>query len=240
MTPDVLVRSIDVHLNGAYHVTSPAWPHMREQGYGRVVSHVVGSRHLRQLRPGQLRRRQDGPRRLHQRARRRGRQVQHQGQRHRPGRPDPHDRGHLGGASASGSIRATCRRWSTYLCHESARPRGGSSRSPAAAWPRSSSARVPATPTPSSPPSRSPPTGTQRHRPLGLRRADPDGRRDRGCTSSTYLNRASVAASCFHSAPRSQPCSPPLSSIGLVTHWDGTRCHAHSPRVGTDRKGAMV
>ncbi|MCU0273825.1 MAG: SDR family oxidoreductase [Acidimicrobiales bacterium] len=28
---------IDVHLRGAFHVTRPAWTHMREQGYGRVV-----------------------------------------------------------------------------------------------------------------------------------------------------------------------------------------------------------
>lgn len=28
---------IDVHLRGAFNVTRPAWTHMREQGYGRVV-----------------------------------------------------------------------------------------------------------------------------------------------------------------------------------------------------------
>ena len=47
----------------------------------------------RQLRPGQLRRRQARPRRLHPGARQRGPQAQHQGQRHRPGGPHPHDRG---------------------------------------------------------------------------------------------------------------------------------------------------
>ena len=55
--------------------------------------HLVGRRHLRQLRPDELRRRQDGPGRLHPGARRRGGQEQHQGQRHRPRRQDPHDRG---------------------------------------------------------------------------------------------------------------------------------------------------
>ena len=28
---------IDVHLRGAFYVTQPAWVHMREQSYGRVV-----------------------------------------------------------------------------------------------------------------------------------------------------------------------------------------------------------
>ena len=88
--------------------TSPSRPGsiMREQGYGRIVITVVGGRHLRQLRPDQLRRRQDGPRRLHPRARRRGRQVQHQGQRDRPARADPHDRGHPGRRSATSSTPA--------------------------------------------------------------------------------------------------------------------------------------
>ena len=63
MTPDLLDPVIDVHLKGAFNVTKPAWVRMREQGYGRIVSTVVGGRHLRQLRPDQLRRREDGPRR---------------------------------------------------------------------------------------------------------------------------------------------------------------------------------
>jgi NAD(P)-dependent dehydrogenase (short-subunit alcohol dehydrogenase family) len=43
MTPDLWGPVIDVHLNGAYHVTSAAWPHMREQAYGRVVSTASGA-----------------------------------------------------------------------------------------------------------------------------------------------------------------------------------------------------
>ena len=43
MTPDLWGPVLDVHLNGAYHVTSAAWPHMREQGYGRVVSTASGA-----------------------------------------------------------------------------------------------------------------------------------------------------------------------------------------------------
>jgi NAD(P)-dependent dehydrogenase (short-subunit alcohol dehydrogenase family) len=43
MTPDLWAPVIDVHLNGAYHVTSAAWPAMREQGYGRVVCTASGA-----------------------------------------------------------------------------------------------------------------------------------------------------------------------------------------------------
>ncbi len=38
MTPELLNPVIDVHLKGAFNVTRPAWIHMREQGYGRIVS----------------------------------------------------------------------------------------------------------------------------------------------------------------------------------------------------------
>ncbi|MGH9156398.1 MAG: SDR family NAD(P)-dependent oxidoreductase [Acidimicrobiales bacterium] len=37
LTPDLLEPVLDVHLRGAFHVTGPAWAHMRRQGYGRVV-----------------------------------------------------------------------------------------------------------------------------------------------------------------------------------------------------------
>ncbi len=43
MTPDLWAPVLDVHLNGAYHVTNAAWPHMREQGYGRVISTASGA-----------------------------------------------------------------------------------------------------------------------------------------------------------------------------------------------------
>jgi NAD(P)-dependent dehydrogenase (short-subunit alcohol dehydrogenase family) len=38
MTDDLLTPVVDVHLKGAFYVTRPAWAHMREQGYGRVVN----------------------------------------------------------------------------------------------------------------------------------------------------------------------------------------------------------
>jgi NAD(P)-dependent dehydrogenase (short-subunit alcohol dehydrogenase family) len=38
MDDDVFKSVLDVHLFGAYHVTRRAWPYLREQSYGRVVS----------------------------------------------------------------------------------------------------------------------------------------------------------------------------------------------------------
>jgi NAD(P)-dependent dehydrogenase (short-subunit alcohol dehydrogenase family) len=43
LTPDLWAPVIDVHLNGAYYVTSAAWPYMREQAYGRVISTASGA-----------------------------------------------------------------------------------------------------------------------------------------------------------------------------------------------------
>jgi NAD(P)-dependent dehydrogenase (short-subunit alcohol dehydrogenase family) len=43
MTPELLNPVLDVHLKGAFHVTQPAWVHMREQGYGRVVNTSSGA-----------------------------------------------------------------------------------------------------------------------------------------------------------------------------------------------------
>jgi NAD(P)-dependent dehydrogenase (short-subunit alcohol dehydrogenase family) len=38
MTQEMIDAVIDVHLRGAFNVTRAAWPHLREQGYGRVVN----------------------------------------------------------------------------------------------------------------------------------------------------------------------------------------------------------
>jgi len=37
MTPEMFDTVIDVHLRGVFFVTQPAYTHMREQGYGRIV-----------------------------------------------------------------------------------------------------------------------------------------------------------------------------------------------------------
>jgi NAD(P)-dependent dehydrogenase (short-subunit alcohol dehydrogenase family) len=38
LTPDLLEPVLDVHLRGAFFVTRPAWEHMRERSYGRVIN----------------------------------------------------------------------------------------------------------------------------------------------------------------------------------------------------------
>jgi NAD(P)-dependent dehydrogenase (short-subunit alcohol dehydrogenase family) len=43
MTDDLLTPVLDVHLKGAFYVTRPAYVHMREQGYGRIVSTASGA-----------------------------------------------------------------------------------------------------------------------------------------------------------------------------------------------------
>jgi NAD(P)-dependent dehydrogenase (short-subunit alcohol dehydrogenase family) len=43
MTAEQLEPVLDVHLKGAFYVTQPAWEHMRNQGYGRVVTTSSGA-----------------------------------------------------------------------------------------------------------------------------------------------------------------------------------------------------
>ncbi len=43
MEPAMVDSVIDVHLRGAFHVTQPAWVHMREQSYGRIVNTTSNS-----------------------------------------------------------------------------------------------------------------------------------------------------------------------------------------------------
>ena len=93
MTTDLVEPVIQVHLLGAFYVTHPGVADHAREGLRPRHQHLVELRPARQLRPVELRRRQDGPRRVHPRARQRGAQAQHQGQRHRPGGQDPHDRG---------------------------------------------------------------------------------------------------------------------------------------------------
>ena len=118
MTPDLVDPVIDVHLRGAFNVTRPAWIKMREQSYGRVVNTASTAGHLRQLRPGQLRRGEDGPRRLHPGARRRGRQEQHQGQRHRPDRPTRMTEDLLGPHGRASSTPSSISPVVAWLAHE--------------------------------------------------------------------------------------------------------------------------
>jgi len=43
LEPAALDLVLKVHLYGAFHVTQAAWPHLREQEYGRIVSTASGS-----------------------------------------------------------------------------------------------------------------------------------------------------------------------------------------------------
>ncbi len=43
LTREQLEPVLDVHLKGAFHVTRAAWPHLKDQGYGRVISTTSGS-----------------------------------------------------------------------------------------------------------------------------------------------------------------------------------------------------
>ena len=77
---------LDVHLKGAFYVTQPAWKIMREKGYGRFVftssaAGIFGN--FGQTNYGAAKMGLVG---LHERARRRGREVQHQGERDRADR----------------------------------------------------------------------------------------------------------------------------------------------------------
>ena len=59
---------MDVHLNGTALVTHAAWPIMYDKNYGRIVLTSSTSGNLRQLRPGELRRRKNGHAGPHERA----------------------------------------------------------------------------------------------------------------------------------------------------------------------------
>ncbi len=43
LTPEQLEPVLDVHLKGAFYVTQPAFVHMKEQGYGRIVNTSSGA-----------------------------------------------------------------------------------------------------------------------------------------------------------------------------------------------------
>ena len=43
MDADKVNAVLDVHLKGAFHVTQPAWEHMRSQSYGRIVCTASGA-----------------------------------------------------------------------------------------------------------------------------------------------------------------------------------------------------
>ena len=104
MTPDLVDAVLDVHLTGCLQ-RDPAGVHpYARAGLRPDHQHLVELGDPGQLRPGQLRRRQDGLGRLHPGAGHRGSPGQHQGERHRPGRLHPDDRGASSAPSSGRTI----------------------------------------------------------------------------------------------------------------------------------------
>ena len=118
MTPELLDPVIDVHLKGAFYVTRPAWVKMREQGYGRSGQHASNAGILGNFGQTNYGAAKMGLVGLHPGARPGGRQVQHQGQRHRPDRPHPHDRGAARARWPTSSTPSWSRPIVAWLVHE--------------------------------------------------------------------------------------------------------------------------
>ena len=98
---------IAVHLKGHYSCSRPFARYIRETNRQRLPDHqlLVGVGPLRQLRAGELRRRQGRHRRLLARARARARQVRLHREHHLAGRRDPHDHPADAGARREGRGR---------------------------------------------------------------------------------------------------------------------------------------
>ncbi len=105
MGPDLVDPVLDVHLPRCVQRHRPRLEADPRAGLRPHRLDLVCRRHLRQLRTGQLRRRQDGPCRLHQCPRGRGRQVQREGQRHRAARLHADDRRPAGPARREAAAR---------------------------------------------------------------------------------------------------------------------------------------
>ena len=118
MTPDLVDPVLDVHLRGAFYVTQPAWLHMREQGYGRVVNTASNSGILGNFGQANYGAAKMGLVGFTRVLANEGAQAQHQGQRHRPGRPHPHDRGAARPARRQARPRSSSRPIVAWLAHE--------------------------------------------------------------------------------------------------------------------------
>ena len=138
---------IKVHLKGTFAPGPPrgrllARPQQGHRRAGRRADHqhLVGVRHLRQHRPDQLWRGQDGHRRLHHHRLARAAPLRGDGERHRARRADPADRGpgragHRGAARARRSRAGSRPSPSGWPASSRPRSAGGCSRPAAGCWP---------------------------------------------------------------------------------------------------------
>ena len=106
---------IKVHLKGTFAPARHAAAYWRERSKAgetndaRIINTIVAVGHLRQRRPDQLRRRQGRHRQLHDHRRQGARPLRRHRQRHRAGRPHPHDRGPRHGPARPRRSRSRCR-----------------------------------------------------------------------------------------------------------------------------------
>ena len=77
---DNLAQHLAVHVGGSFNTTRAAWPHMVEQGYGRIVM-TTSAGHVRAAREPLLRDREGRRHRAHAQPHDRRRRARHQGQR---------------------------------------------------------------------------------------------------------------------------------------------------------------
>ena len=81
-----------VHVLGAYKVTHAAWPHLREQQFGRVILTASAAGIYGKFRAGELQHREAWSRRFREHARARRAEQKHSCKRHRAGGWLAHDR----------------------------------------------------------------------------------------------------------------------------------------------------
>ena len=93
MEPESWRAVLDVHLNGAYHVTRPAFLKMRENGYGRIIMTTSAAGLFGNFRSSQLFGGQAGVGGFYEHLEAGGGKTQHQGQYRGPHCRHPFDRG---------------------------------------------------------------------------------------------------------------------------------------------------
>ena len=134
-------RHLAVHVGGSFNTTRAAWPHMVEQGYGRIVMTTSSGMFGLPEQP-LVRHRQGGGRRAHAQPHDRRRRARHQGQPHRARGVHAHGRRRPTDDSPDGHHRwrpISSHRWSRSSRTRTARSAARSTPPAPAASPASSS-----------------------------------------------------------------------------------------------------